>query len=67
VSTKAFKKLPSGVARATKEHMPFAGHRTCEVWLAQTAPRPRQAYSRPKMMAQFGFDPASLKRVEGGR
>lgn len=30
---KAFRHLPTGVVRATSEHMPFAGHRTCAEWM----------------------------------
>jgi hypothetical protein len=63
MSAKAFKKLPSGVARATKEHMPFAGHRTCEMWIAQQAPRPRDPAFKLSRALQFGFDPESLRKV----
>lgn len=36
---KAFRPIPTGVARAATEHMPFVGHRTCAALFGQQAHR----------------------------
>lgn len=50
---KRLRRFPSGVVRATTEHMPFAGHRTvATVWAQQKAARKSPA-DREKIIERY--------------
>lgn len=44
--------------RATTEHMPFKGHRTCAQWGPRLGRKESQALRKAR---DYGFDPESLK------
>jgi hypothetical protein len=55
MSCRVFRPLPTGVARATTEHMPFVGHRTvAQIWAQSAAHR---------NACEYGFDPESLRKA----
>lgn len=62
---KAFRDIPAGCARAAIGHMPFAGHRTCETWIAQNRPRPQLGKSERELARrarEYGYDPDCVRR-----